>query len=98
MFSARWLFAPVLVGVFAVASVQAGEKQPAKASPIVVRVSSIDAVVNSTKRMMIAILGPGKAQEVEQQLAAQFPNGLQGIDTKKPIGLYGNLDADLKKS
>jgi hypothetical protein len=98
MLSARWLIAPVVLSLAAGAPVRAGEKQPVKSAPIVVRIKSIDEVINSGKRVLVSMLGAEMAQKAEMQIAAQFPNGLQGIDTTKPLGMYGNLDAEILKS
>src|SRR5207237_314735 len=92
----RWLPALALVGLAAAPlPARAGEK-PDKAPMVVVRIRSIDAVLDNVK--LLATLA-GK-EEFGRQLegiikAKTGPKGLEGIDTKRPLGFYTRIGSDL---
>lgn len=83
-----------LVGLLAgsVSSVPAQKKKAAPGPTLVVRVRSIDSLLADAKYLMIL----GGQKEVAEQLEGVIlsmigPKGLDGIDTKRPFGLYGSV-------
>jgi hypothetical protein len=96
----QWLCCFVMVGVFlAPAVVRAQQDQPAgKGQPptVVVRVKSFDTVVQNIKLLAKVADKAEFGEQLEALIKAQTgPNGLEGIDTKKPIGLYARMGNDL---
>src|SRR5260370_35443417 len=66
---------------------------------LVVRVRSIDGLVGDVK-YLATLAGRGEeAKQFEGLLTARVGSkGLEGIDTKRPVGLYGTIDANLMES
>ena len=90
----RWFSAIALLWLLGVpAAVQAGD---AKKTPmVVVRVRSVDAVVDNVK-LVVALAGrENVAQQIEGLIKAKIgPNGLEGIDSKRPFGGYARIGSD----
>src|SRR5207237_81410 len=77
------------------ASVPVRAADNAATSPtLIVRVRSIDSVIADFK-YLTSIAGRGdEARQLDGAIKKAFPNGFQGIDSKRPLGLYASLDAD----
>jgi hypothetical protein len=96
------LFALVaMVGLVAAPSAawskdDAGSTEPA----LTVRLKSVDDAIDSGVNLVSAMVDKSMArgfvkQSIEDRLGAK---GLKGLDTRKPLGLYGNLATDLISS
>src|SRR5207253_11073667 len=68
-----------------------------KTTPTVtLRVKSIDGILNDAKFLAKEVGKENEANQFEQLIQSQIgPKGLFGIDTKKPLGLYAKVSADL---
>ena len=63
---------------------------PAAASDVVVRVQSIDGLLANFKYLATLAGEEEKAKQLEGMIRAKAgPGGLQGVDTKRPLGIYG---------
>lgn len=73
--------------------------QDAAVPTLVVRVKSIDSVLEDVK-FLAAIAGQKDQaqQQLDQALKTVLPNGFEGIDTKRPLGVYGRVDESLLDS
>ena len=81
-----------MAGLIAFPDFVRAEGKAADEPTLVVRVRSIDGLLGDVK--YLATLG-GKekdAKKLDEQLKAALPKGFEGIDTKRPIGLYGRLE------
>jgi hypothetical protein len=66
----------------------------AAAPTVIVRVRSIDNLIADLK-YVTGLIGHGaEAKQLDAAIKKTFPNGFQGIDTKRPIGLYAIADPD----
>ncbi len=68
-------------------------------STLVVRIKALDELM-ADGRYLFDLAGKSEeGKQLEKMLKARTgPKGLDGFDTKKPIGLYGNLKSDVKAS
>jgi hypothetical protein len=84
---------------FVVLAVPVRAAEPARSPTLVVRLNSIDDMLSDVRYLAQAA---GKGEEARQfeGLVKAFsgPKGLEGIDTTRPIGVYGRLDANLPQS
>ncbi|HLJ94982.1 MAG TPA: hypothetical protein VKU02_17535 [Gemmataceae bacterium] len=69
------------------------------APTLVVRVRSIEGLLNDIK-YVATLAGRGEeAKQLEGLISSRMgPKGLEGVDIKRPLGLYGTLDANLVES
>ena len=66
----------------------------AAAPTVIVRVRSIDNLIADLK-YVTGLIGRGaEAKQLDAAIKKTLPNGFQGIDTKRPIGLYAIADPD----
>src|SRR6266481_1327308 len=73
--------------------------QNKSAPTVTLRVNSIDGILNDAKFLAKEIGKENEASQFEQLIQSQIgPKGLFGIDTKRPIGLYAKVSADLFSS
>src|SRR6516225_3043853 len=71
--------------------VVAADAKPAKPT-VIVRVNSLDGLTADARFVVTAAGREEIADQIEGLLKAKTgPNGLEGIDTKRPLGLYGQL-------
>jgi hypothetical protein len=99
MLKRRFFFVAVL-GLAALSAPPRLCAADAAAPTLVVRVRSIDSLLADLK-YLTSVAGRGdEAKQLDAQLKKAFPKGFQGIDSKRPLGLYAFLDADgvLKES
>jgi hypothetical protein len=89
------LFGLVVVpGPFCAAADDAASK-PA----LLLRVKSIDDFVADVKYLVTLAGREEQAKQAEGMFRSMVgPNGLEGIDTKRPLGLYGSIDSNLMDS
>jgi hypothetical protein len=88
---ARWLCLP-LVLVLAM-PIAGGEKKTEPSTPtVVVRVRSLDAIVDNFK-LVAGLVGREEiARQVQGLIKSKIgPQGLEGIDTSRPIAVYGRI-------
>jgi hypothetical protein len=70
-----------------------GEKQP---PTVVLRVQSFDAVLTNLKVLTKAVGQEQIGKQIDAEIKKKIgPGGLEGVDTKKPVGLYANLSGEL---
>jgi hypothetical protein len=66
---------------------------------LVVKVRSIDGVIADVKYLAeLAGQGAQAKQQIDGVLQKVLPKGFQGIDTHRPLGLYGTIDDSLQDS
>ncbi len=97
--SKRWFSClPVLVLLAAPAAAVRAD-QPKQDSPsLVVRLRSLDATVEAVRLVFNPLLKQDVAGMLDDFVKSKLgPDGLKGIDAKRPIGLYGKVTADLAK-
>jgi hypothetical protein len=95
----RFLFlASLLVPAALARPAAAADETPAKPT-LVVRVSSLDSLVADARFVVTAAGRDDVAEQIEGLLKSKTgPSGLEGIDTKRPLGLYGQLSPKLADS
>jgi hypothetical protein len=78
----------------------ADEKAPGKAKPaIVLQIKALDDLIADGRYLFALAEQAEFGKQLEKMLQARTgPKGLDGIDTKKPIGLYGSLKAKVDRS
>ena len=88
--------------VLPVAARSAPEIKPDKKTvgpSVVLRVQSIDELLANFKYLAHIVGRDEEATQAEDWLKAQTgPKGLEGIDTKRPLGAYAVIDSDLASS
>jgi hypothetical protein len=97
---ARWFFSLALLGLVAIpGSLRAGADAPAATPTVVVRVRSIDGLLSDSQYVAKLAGREEEAKQLHGLLNSRVgPKGLDGLDTKRPLGLYGTLDANLTES
>jgi hypothetical protein len=97
---ARWFFSLALLSLVAIpASIRAGADAPADTPTLVVRVRSIDGLLSDFQYVANLAGREEEAKQLEGLFKSRVgPKGLEGIDTKRPLGLYGTLDPNLTES
>jgi hypothetical protein len=94
----RFLSLFLLVGLATTSQpVRALAADSAKPPTLVVRLRPIDGLLEDLK-YLTRIAGPAHEAKLDEELKKHFPAGLRGVDTKRPIGLYGKLDDNLQDS
>lgn len=90
-----WLFLPALLGLLAWPAAPATAQEKARTEPtLVVRVRSIDGLLADVKYLSELVGRPDDAKKIEAGLKQALPTGFQGIDPKRPLGVYATLDPD----
>ena len=99
MFTRRCLSLALFGLAAIIGPVRAAAADAPTAPTLVVRVRSIDGLVGDVK-YLATLAGRGEeAKQFEGLINARVGSkGLEGIDTKRPLGLYGTLDANLMES
>jgi hypothetical protein len=64
------------------------------APTLVVRIASLDGVLSDIKFLASVAGRDAEAKQLDDHIKQFLPNGFRGIDTKRPLGAYGTLDAD----
>jgi hypothetical protein len=59
---------------------------------LLVRISSIHDLTEDVKYLTALGGRPGEGKKLDEQIQKRFPKGLKGIDTGKPLAVYGHLD------
>jgi hypothetical protein len=92
----RWFSVPALLGLL-VASLPAQAQEKQGSPPmVVVRIRSIDTVFSNAKLLAKLVGKEELGRQVEGIIKAKTgPNGLDGIDTKRPLGFYTKVGSDL---
>jgi hypothetical protein len=86
-------FLVAVLGLTAVPSPDFPAQHDSSPAPmLVVRVSSIDDAIADLKYLAGLAGQPGDVKKIDAQVKKVFPKGFPGIDTKRPLGLYGTLD------
>ena len=96
----RWFYSLALLGLAALpGSVRAAADEATATPTVVVRVRSIDGLLGDIQ-YVADLAGRGEeAKQLEGLFKSRVgPKGLDGLDTKRPLGLYGTIDANLTDS
>jgi hypothetical protein len=94
----RWLSGMLMVLAATASVVRAGD---GKAAPptIVVRVRSLEAVIDNVKRIVSLAGRENQATQIEELIKTKIgPNGIEGIDLKRPFGGYAEISPDIGAS
>lgn len=91
----RWIASLAIVGLMFASAV--ARAQDANAPTVVVRVRSLDTVIDNIK-LVVALAGKENvAEQIEGLIKTKIgPNGLEGIDPKRPFGGYLRLSKDFE--
>src|SRR5438876_12182497 len=94
---ARWISCAALVCLFALP--QGAMAQDKKYTPptVVVRVRSVDTVIDNVK-LVVALSGRENiAQQIEGLIKTKVgPKGFEGIDPKRPFGAYARFTEEVE--
>jgi hypothetical protein len=88
------LFVAVFGLVAVTGPVRSADKAAANGPTLVVRLRSIDDILADVKYFASLAGREADAKRLDDHIHSAFPNGIEGIDTKRPIGLYAQLDPD----
>jgi hypothetical protein len=95
----RWFCSVALLGLAALPGPAQAADAPATTPTLIIWVRSLDGLISDIQ--YVANLA-GRGEEAKQLRALlesrAGPKGLEGLDTKRPFGLYGTLDANLVES
>jgi hypothetical protein len=67
---------------------------PATKPTLTVSVRSIDSILDSVHYVLNTVGAKEEVNKFDTHLKTVLPKGFEGIDTKRPIGLFGKLDPD----
>jgi len=92
---------PMVLALIVAAALSAGRARADDSTPtptLTIRIRSIDGLLDDVK--YISTLGgrDKEAKQLDDVIKKNFPKGLVGIDTKRPLGLYGKIDENLMDS
>jgi hypothetical protein len=95
---ARWFVSVALLGLMILPSpVRAAAEETTPT--LVIRLRSIDALFSDFQYVASLAGREEEGKQLQGLLSSRAgPKGLEGIDTKRPLGLYGSLDANLLDS
>jgi hypothetical protein len=97
MFRIKWCVL-VLIGLLPLPTARAGDKPAADEPAVVVRVKSLDAVLQNSKLLATLIGRESFAQSIEESIKTKLSaKGLKGIDLDRPIGAYLRFGEDLSE-
>jgi hypothetical protein len=65
---------------------------------LILKVRSIDGVMEDVKYLADLVGHSGEAKQVDAGLKQKLPKGFQGVNTHRPLGLYGTIDESLGDS
>lgn len=99
MFARCFYSAALLALVSIPGPARAGADAAATTPTLIVRVRSLDGLLGDVQ-FVAGLAGRGEeAKQLRALLESRAgPKGLEGLDTKRPFGLYGTLDANLVES
>jgi hypothetical protein len=95
------LYGLALAGLFLLAPmVRAADADSTTFKPtVLVRIKALEELIADARYLVKAAGRENEARQVERMLKARTgPKGLEGIDIKKPIGVYGTVAAKLDES
>lgn len=96
---ARWFVSLALLGLAAIPCPTRAADTPATTPTVVVRVRSLDGLLGDFQYVAKLAGHEEEAKQLEGLLKSRAgPKGLEGIDTKRPFGFYGTLDANVMES
>ena len=95
----RWLAFVVAFGLVAIPRPAASAEKAAAGPTFTVRVQPIDTLLANLKQLA-TLAGKGEeAKQIDGFVRARIgDNGIDGIDVKRPLALYGSLNADIASS
>lgn len=91
-----WSFVVVLGLIAAPAPSRVAAAEDAAEPSLIVRIRSIDSLMADAKYLTALVGEENQAKQIEGLIKSKIgAKGLEGIDTKKPLGLYGQIGAQL---
>src|SRR5438105_3306578 len=93
----NWLCVAVL-GLVALPSVARPAEEAATPPTLVVRIHSLDRLLHDVKQVISLAGRKDEAQKLDSLLNQRLPKGFEGVDGKRPLGLYGRVDENLMDS
>lgn len=95
----RWLAFVVAFALVAIPRPAASAEEKATGPTLTVRVQPIDTLLANLKELATLAGKAEEAKQIDGFVRARInENGLDGIDVKRPLGLYGTLKADVANS
>jgi hypothetical protein len=94
---ARWITCLTLVGLVAAPAPVRAQAKKGWTPTVVVRVRSVDTVIDNLK-LVVSLAGrENMAQQIEGLIKTKLgPNGLEGIDPKRPFGFYAKIGKEVE--
>jgi len=91
----RWLPCVLVVLSAAPSVVRAGDDDKSAPPALVVRIRSVDTVIENVKQIVALAGRENVAQQIEGLIKTKIgPNGIEGIDLKRPFGGYARVGSD----
>jgi hypothetical protein len=95
----RAILGVALAGLVLLAARPARADAPAERPAVLLRVEALEGLIGDLRYLVKAVGREEEARQVESLLKSRTgPKGLEGIDVKKPIGLYANVKTSLNES
>lgn len=92
MKAGKWLAVPLLCLVISPAAALAQAKTPT----VVLRINSIDSLIDHVKFLASLAGQKDAASQIDGLIKSKIgPNGLEGVDSGRPIGFYGRIGKEL---
>jgi hypothetical protein len=95
---ARWFSCGALLGLLVVPMAARADEAKPETPMLVLRLRSIDTLIDNGKLLARLAGKEDLGNQVEGLIKARLgPGGLEGIDTRRPIGVYANISDDLSE-
>jgi hypothetical protein len=92
-----WLCVAVL-GLVVVPAMARPAEESASPPTLIVRIHSLDRLLHEVRQLAGLAGRKDEAQKLDSALHEHLPKGFEGVDGKRPLGLYGRVDENLMDS